>query len=152
MACTENDGKWHFVYVRNGYVFVRSELMASAERRGQSTTPRPFRDAAARHGLRQREGGYVPRKVPCAPIRQRDGYIFIRTEPIDREAASSMVRAGVTANTTEENSRVSRESRLLCSHSHGESFAMASAERRGRSATPRPFRDAAAQRDLSMQR
>jgi len=38
----------------------------------------------------------------------------------DREDVSSMVRAGATANTTEGNSRASSESRLLCSHSHGE--------------------------------
>ena len=41
----------------------------------------------------------------------------------DREAASSMVAAGATANTTEGNSRASRESGVLCSHSHGESIA-----------------------------
>jgi len=34
-----------------------------------------------------------------------------------------MFTAGVTANTTEGNSRASRESGLLCSHSHGESIA-----------------------------
>jgi len=34
-----------------------------------------------------------------------------------------MVTAGATANTTEENSRASRESGLLYSHSHGESIA-----------------------------
>jgi len=33
-----------------------------------------------------------------------------------------MVTAGATANTTEGNSRASRESGLLCSHSHGESI------------------------------
>ena len=38
----------------------------------------------------------------------------------DREDASSMVTAGATANTTVKNSRASRESGLLCSHSHGE--------------------------------
>ena len=36
----------------------------------------------------------------------------------DREAASSMVTAGATANTTEGNSCASRESGWLCSHSH----------------------------------
>jgi len=36
---------------------------------------------------------------------------------LDREDASSMVTAGATANTTEGNSRASRESGLLCSHS-----------------------------------
>jgi len=41
---------------------------------------------------------------------------------LDREDASSMVTAGATANTTEGNSRASRESGLLCSHSHGESM------------------------------
>ena len=41
----------------------------------------------------------------------------------DREDASSMVTAGATANTTVKNSRASRESGLLCSHSHGESIA-----------------------------
>jgi len=41
---------------------------------------------------------------------------------IDREDASSIVTAGATANTTEGNSRASRESGLLCSHSHGESI------------------------------
>jgi len=41
---------------------------------------------------------------------------------INREDASSMVTAGATANTTEGNSRASRESGLLCSHSHGESI------------------------------
>jgi len=40
----------------------------------------------------------------------------------DREDASSMVAAGATANTTVKNSRASRESGLLCSHSHGESI------------------------------
>jgi len=40
----------------------------------------------------------------------------------DREDASSMVTAGATANTTVKNSRASRESGLLCSHSHGESI------------------------------
>ena len=40
----------------------------------------------------------------------------------DREDASSMVTAGATANTTEGKSRASRESGLLCSHSHGESI------------------------------
>jgi len=40
----------------------------------------------------------------------------------DREDAASMVTAGATANTTEGNSRASRESGLLCSHSHGESI------------------------------
>jgi len=34
-----------------------------------------------------------------------------------------MVTAGATANTTEGNSRASRESGLLCPHSHGESIA-----------------------------
>jgi len=33
-----------------------------------------------------------------------------------------MVTAGATANTTVKNSRASRESGLLCSHSHGESI------------------------------
>ena len=42
----------------------------------------------------------------------------------DREDASSMVTAGVTANTTVKNSRASRESGLLCSHSHGESIGL----------------------------
>jgi len=41
----------------------------------------------------------------------------------DREDASSMVTAGATANTIERNSRASRESGLVCSHSHGESIA-----------------------------
>jgi len=41
-----------------------------------------------------------------------------------REDASTMVTAGATANTTEGNSRASRESGLLCSHSHGESIAL----------------------------
>jgi len=43
---------------------------------------------------------------------------------LDREDASSMVTAvaTATANTTEGNSRVSREVELLCSHSHGESI------------------------------
>jgi len=41
----------------------------------------------------------------------------------DREDASSMVTAGATANTTVKKSRASRESGLLCSHSHGESIA-----------------------------
>ena len=41
----------------------------------------------------------------------------------DREDAPSMVTAGATANTTVKNSRASRESGLLCSHSHGESIA-----------------------------
>jgi len=40
----------------------------------------------------------------------------------DREDASSMVTAGATANTTVKNSRASRESGLLCSHSHWESI------------------------------
>jgi len=40
----------------------------------------------------------------------------------DREDASSMVTAGATANTTEGNSRASRESGLLSSHSHEESI------------------------------
>jgi len=40
----------------------------------------------------------------------------------DRKDASSMVTAGATANTTVKNSRASRESGLLCSHSHGESI------------------------------
>jgi len=38
------------------------------------------------------------------------------------EDASSMATAGATANTTEGSSRASRESVLLCSHSHGESI------------------------------
>jgi len=46
-------------------------------------------------------------------------YIYIH----DREDASSLVTAGATANTTVKNSRASRESGLLCSHSHGESIA-----------------------------
>jgi len=46
------------------------------------------------------------------------------TPYIDREDASSMVTAGATANTTEGNSRASRESGLLCSHSHWESIDM----------------------------
>ena len=49
----------------------------------------------------------------------RNIYIFI-----DREDASSMVTAGAIANTTVRNSRASRESRLFCSHSHGESIAI----------------------------
>jgi len=40
----------------------------------------------------------------------------------DREDASSMVTTGATANTTVKNSRASRESELLCSHSHRESI------------------------------
>jgi len=40
----------------------------------------------------------------------------------DREVASSMITAGATANTTEGDSWASRESGLLCSHSHGESI------------------------------
>jgi len=40
----------------------------------------------------------------------------------NREEAASMVTAGATANTTEGNCRASRESGLLCSHSHGESM------------------------------
>jgi len=50
----------------------------------------------------------------------------------DREDASSMVTAGATANTTEGNSRASRESGLLRSHSHGESIDSAPAWRRAR--------------------
>ena len=38
---------------------------------------------------------------------------------LDREDAPSMVTAGATANTTEGNSRASRESGLLWSHLHG---------------------------------
>jgi len=38
---------------------------------------------------------------------------------VDREDASSMVTAGATDNTTKGNSRASRESGLLCSHSQG---------------------------------
>ena len=41
---------------------------------------------------------------------------------LGREDASSMVTAGATANITVKNSRASRESGLLCSHSHGESI------------------------------
>ena len=52
----------------------------------------------------------------------RDADSLILT--FDREDASSMVTAGATANTTEGNSRASRESGLLCSHSHGESIAL----------------------------
>jgi len=37
----------------------------------------------------------------------------------DKEDASSMATAGATPNTTERNGHASRESRLLCSHSHG---------------------------------
>jgi len=40
----------------------------------------------------------------------------------NREKASSIVTAGATANTTEGNSRASRESGLLCSYSHGGSI------------------------------
>jgi len=40
------------------------------------------------------------------------------------DVKSSMVTAGATATTTEGNSSASRESGLLCSHSHGESIAM----------------------------
>jgi len=40
----------------------------------------------------------------------------------DREDAWSMATAGATANTTEDTSRASRESGMLCSHSHGESI------------------------------
>jgi len=36
---------------------------------------------------------------------------------VAKEGASSMATAGATANTTEGNSRASRESGLLCSHS-----------------------------------
>jgi len=46
---------------------------------------------------------------------------WILADP-DREDASSMVTADATANTTVKNSRASRESGLLCSHSHGESI------------------------------
>jgi len=53
-----------------------------------------------------------------SPVSPRPG-----TPTIDREDASSMVTAGATADTTEGNSRASRESGLLCSHSHGESIA-----------------------------
>ena len=53
-------------------------------------------------------------------------YIYISTHTpardCDREDASSMATAGATANTTVKNSRASRESGLLCSHSHGESM------------------------------
>ena len=48
---------------------------------------------------------------------------------LDREDASSMVTAGATANTTEGNGRASRESGLLCSHSQGESIALASRDK-----------------------
>jgi len=46
------------------------------------------------------------------------GALFSRTRKCDRNDASSMVTAGATANTTEGNSRASKESELLCSHSH----------------------------------
>jgi len=49
----------------------------------------------------------------------------------DREDASSMVTAGATANTTVKNSRASRESGLLSSHSHGESIAPQPSEGQG---------------------
>jgi len=52
--------------------------------------------------------------------------LYIRSYTIDRKHASSMVTAGATANTTEENGRASRDSGLLCSHSHGESIAIRS--------------------------
>jgi len=49
--------------------------------------------------------------------------IHTRKAAVPRQRdASSMVAAGATANTTEGNSRASRESGLLCSHSHGESI------------------------------
>jgi len=44
----------------------------------------------------------------------------------DREDASSMVTAGATADTTEGNSRASRESGLLCSHAYRQSIEMLS--------------------------
>jgi len=56
------------------------------------------------------------RNTPLPPVSHRP-------LPHDREYASSMVTAGATANTTVKNSRASRESGLLCSHSHGESIA-----------------------------
>jgi len=43
---------------------------------------------------------------------------------LDRADASSTVTAGATANTTEGNSRASRKSGLVRSHSHGESIAL----------------------------
>ena len=52
-----------------------------------------------------------------------DKTYIIKHTPRDREDASFMVTASVTANTTVKNSRASRESGLLCSHSHGESIA-----------------------------
>ena len=57
-----------------------------------------------------------------------EGYLSLYPTPtcrealmssVDREDASSMVTAGATANTTEGNSRASRESGLLCSHVQG---------------------------------
>ena len=51
-------------------------------------------------------------------------YIYMSDQRYhNKEDASSMVTVGATANTTERNSRASRESGLFCSHSHGESIA-----------------------------
>jgi len=50
---------------------------------------------------------------------------------LDREDAASKVTAGGTANTTEGNSRASRESGSLYVHSHGESIGGSPAGRSG---------------------
>jgi len=58
------------------------------------------------------------------PTQASGSGLTLRVNPsIDREDASSVVTAGATANTTVKNIRASRESGLLCSHSHGESIA-----------------------------
>jgi len=53
--------------------------------------------------------------APRTPHAVRAGMCRMNT---DREDVSFMVTAGATANTTEGNSRASRESGLLCSHAH----------------------------------
>jgi len=60
------------------------------------------------------------RRQMCAPPWIERSIAIISIIDSDREDASSTVTAGATANTTEGNSRASRESGLLCSHSHGE--------------------------------
>jgi len=63
-------------------------------------------------------------RAMSAPWTKRNGQSLFRSDQRyhDREGASSMVTAGATANTTVKNSRASRESGLLCSHSHRESI------------------------------
>ena len=114
-----------YIYVDN-YIY----LYLTSTSRLASHLSAPFTLSSSRFRLHQ--PGLTKRpssdetEPPRKPKKSGSSVCLACGEVVNREVASSIYTAGATANTTERNSRrASRESGLLCSHSHKESIGVA---------------------------